>query len=647
MKNKIIFVLVLLFSLVLVGCGKDKKDPEVDPQEPDKPNTEFETQFETIKKKLDESVPYFVTEDIELMTEYPEYDALIEWETSNYDLLNVEGNVDPIRNKAVEVTLTYNVIIGENSKKDSINVIVSPVTVEKVAERFSKQFSNLITRDYKINTKFYDLFEVEWTSSNTECFTNEGIYIKPIDDTEVDIKYVIRCKDYTSEEMVKKVTVAGVSDLERINEINKYIKEEVLSDLYFTDGVTLPSVYKKYNVPIVWESSNPDVVSVDGKINHFVYERYVTLVARYTLPNGSGGTTKCECIVSPLDITKMTKTEIVDNFLDSIALKEYAGVKFGYSECPVLSTTYGHLYFYQNKEYPVTDMMIPVGTSNRGQRPMDVQMIVVHDTANYNASAKANASWCQNGCSGSGTSWHYTIGNDGIFQTLPDNECGGHANGSWTQKFKMIDTEIKATARKPQTSIDEEGYIYVNQQKTNIKVPDPSRRYADFGIMVEIGKNGNYYVADSWYCSANGQNAVIGGNGNGIGIETSTQQKTDYMLTVRMLAKHIANLLIKHKLPIARVVQHNTTSGKNCPQAIREANFWYTLKDYISLELFAKTYLKDCQFVWKSNTDIMSDNGAISLDLKDHTSVTYSVIVSDNEKQLVSHSYTTVLSKAK
>lgn len=641
MKNKIIFLLLFIFALCLMGC----KDPSTGGNETGggEQNGETDTKFEEISNYLKENTPYFVTGDIELIEEYSKYNAYIEWTSSNDDILDFAGNASIDRQHAYNIELTFKMTIGQDSKEDKLNVVVTPEDPDKVSERFAKQFSNLITRDYEVKENFLDLFTVEWVSSNANVFSNNGEYIKPIEDTPFEIKYVVKCGDYVSKEYTKSLVAAGVSDSEKLAEVENWLKNEILVDLYLTEGVNLPNVYEKYNIPISWESTNPDVISNDGKITHFVFERYVTLICTYELENGSGGVVKAECIVSPLDTSKMSETEILENFVSAIALSSYDGVKFGYSECPELSTTYGGLYFYTNTESEIVEMLIPIGTSNRSQKAMDPQLVVIHDTANYNASALANAKYVQSGYSNTSTGWHYTTGNDGIYQTLPENECGAHANGTQSTKFELVDTGIKATSLKPQITIGDDHYIYISGQKTKFILPDTTRKFADDGVMCEIGANGNYWISKIWYCSSHGYNANAGGNGSGVGIESAVKKGDDYLKTVRLTAKLVAEILLRHDLGVNRVVQHNTMSGKNCPQAIREANYWYTFKDFVSMEKWAKENLSNYEFKWTSTCPIMDNEGYISKDLKGLNSLSYSVLVTKNSSKVFEKSYSTKL----
>lgn len=659
--KKIIFAFLVLFALLLVGCKVDQPaddnndDPNINDddnnqnqdddnnQNQDDTSNELDDTFNSVKEWVDSEIPYFITEDIELPYELDGIDATIDWYSSNPDAIDETGCVSINKLKAQTAILTYAVTVGFEQKEGTVEVVVTPALPEKVVERFEKQFSILITRDYEVEDVFYDLFEVDWYSTNTDVFDNEGIYTKPVDDLEFSIKYVVKCGEFSLEEKEIKLTAAGHSDVEKLDEIETWLKANALSDLYITEGVTFPNKYEKYNATITWESTNPYVISNEGVITHYVFERYVSLLCKYELENGSVGNLKYECIVSPLDTSKMSETEILENFLSAIALPQYEGVSFGYSACPKLSTTYGGLYFYTNTDAEIVEMLIPEGTSNRCGLYLDAQLLVIHDTANYNASAYANAAYVQSGYSGSSTGWHYTVGNDGIYRTLPENEIGFHANGSSNTPLTWIDTNIKATAKKPQITIGSDYYIYVNNQKTSVILPDTTRKFCDDGVLCEIGANGNYFIAKPWYCSSHGFNANQGGNASGIGIESAVKKGDDYLLTIKILSKLSAEILLRNELTLNRMVQHNTTSGKNCPQAIREANYWYTFKDFVSLEMYAKQYLDEYQFAWTSGSSILDENGQIALDLNGATDVKYSVVVSKGGQEVVSKSYTTIL----
>lgn len=639
MKKTIFYCLIAFLALFLIGCEPSEKDPS---QGGGQEETKFEEQFNEISLYINENTPKVICEDIELIGSYDKYGAYIEWISSDEEIMSFSGEIYPNKTKALEVTLTYNVQIGADQKSGTLDVVVSPVSMEEIANRFGKQFSITITRDYTVKEEYYDLFTVEWISTNANVFTNEGKYIKPDNDTEFEIKYVVKCKDLTSEEYSVKLTAMGQSDLEKIEEITNWLKTEGMLELYLTEEVVLPTVYERLNIPITWKSTNPDVVSSDGVITHYVFERYVTLIAEYDLGNGVKGTSKYECVVSPLDTTNMSEKEILENFLSAIALNEYSGVKFS-GNGDGCNTTFGHLNFYLNKETEVIANMAPTTNRNYTGVKCDVKFVIVHDTGNMNsgATAKANSNYCIGGAAGS-TGWHYTTGNDGVYQQFPEGMVAYHAHGGAYDYAEMIKTNVKATWQKPNITVSEDGYIMFNNMKSDYKVPKVGAPLASDGPVVEVGEDGYYYISRLYYSSLS-TNSVRGGNANSIGIESCVNSGSDYLLTCRKTAKLVAELCMRHDVDMKFILQHNTTSGKDCPSAMRATNFWYTFKDWVSMERFAKTYLTEYEFIWTGNGDI-DNTGVIKLGTT-ATEVSYSVVVKKDGADFLNKSFTTIINK--
>lgn len=627
MKNKLIIFVFLFVLLLFSGCGEKE--------------ITLEEKFSNVETIITKDLPTIITDDVVLIDYYEEYNASIEWDSSDNNVLSFTGNVNVNYTNTVEITLSYIITINNQIKEGNINVIVSPVDVVEVCSRFEKQFGALIIRDYDdLKVNYYDYFKIDWYSTNLEVFTNEGKYIKPQEDTPFEIKYTVSYGDFVSEEKTISLIATGRTDTEKLNEAKEWLCKEVLLDLYFTKDVILPTKYEPLNIDITWESMNPEIVSNDGKITKYVFERYTTLIAKCILPNGSTIVTDFEVIVEALDISKMSEVQILESFVSAIAREQYSGVRFGGNGADC-NATYGHLYFYLNEQTKVDVDLIPESYRNRTGIKQEVKLIVCHDTGNmnYGATAAANASYVRSGYGGSSTGWHYTVGNDGVYQTVPDDEVAYQANGSATQYTTFIKTNVKAEWKKPNFTVSEDGYIMINNKKSNIVLPNLNAALANDGPLYMIGDDGYYYIAKLWYCESHGKNATQGGNANAVGIESAVDAKSDYMLTTRIFSKLVAELVIKHKLDLSRVVQHNTTSGKDCPNAMRVTNYWYTFKDQISLEIFAKTYLSEYNFKWIGSGDI-DDTGRIKLGTT-ATSVQYKVIVSKNDVPVFANTYST------
>ncbi len=76
-------------------------------------------------------------------------------------------------------------------------------------------------------------------------------------------------------------------------------------------------------------------------------------------------------------------------------------------------------------------------SSSRSNRPggsVTKKYVVIHNTGNYasGATAYSNHRYQTTNSACTSASWHYTVGKDGIYQALPDNEIGWHASDGST-----------------------------------------------------------------------------------------------------------------------------------------------------------------------------------------------------------------------
>lgn len=89
-------------------------------------------------------------------------------------------------------------------------------------------------------------------------------------------------------------------------------------------------------------------------------------------------------------------------------------------------------------------------SSSRSNRPGVInnnkKYVVIHNTGNYasGATAKANHNYQTSNSACTSSSWHYTVGSDGIYQGIPDNENAWHASdGSYgTGNYYGIGMEV-------------------------------------------------------------------------------------------------------------------------------------------------------------------------------------------------------------
>jgi len=262
-------------------------------------------------------------------------------------------------------------------------------------------------------------------------------------------------------------------------------------------------------------------------------------------------------------------------------------------------------------------------SSNHGGKKTSTEFICVHYTGNMasGADAKANASYFAQG--GSGTSIHYTTGNDGVYHILDDSLIGFHAgDGHDDDDFYWRPSGVKVEAGDPATpvwGISENAKFTLNGRETNQDVPtgktDATKRVTGntfvsggtkqdcinkMGLAWKI-VDGEYYMGTTWWCytqQSAGRICNKGGNMNSIGIESCVNKGSDLWETWHITAKLVAQLMEENNLDITRVVGHHFYSAKNCPQPMMEHDMeiWYKFVDLVKAEYSLRTDFKDYTF---------------------------------------------------
>lgn len=316
----------------------------------------------------------------------------------------------------------------------------------------------------------------------------------------------------------------------------------------------------------------------------------------------------------------------------------YIGYEEGFEKVP--HKVYGSVNNYWNGELPeITQNMVPTTNQNyTGQYMTSVEYVVVHDTgsANPGSTAAANSGWCVNP-SNTGTSWHYTTGNDGIYQQLEDNMIAWHA-GDWSQKdpakFQWFDTGIKFDKPRPKVTIGDDGFFYIEGAKTIIEAPrkeDESieKNINQVGLVCVKGENGNYMIPTTWISDESGYPVcVYGGNSNGIGIESCVNSGSDVWKTWNYTAKLAAQLLIKHNLNSDRLVFHNNFTNKTCPNTMITNNLIDSFIKLVDVEYAVAKEYSDYEITFTShNPEIMDNTGRI-INAPDYTTnITYTITI--------------------
>ncbi|MFA7126594.1 MAG: Ig-like domain-containing protein [Bacilli bacterium] len=289
----------------------------------------------------------------------------------------------------------------------------------------------------------------------------------------------------------------------------------------------------------------------------------------------------------------------------------------------------------------VTRNMLSTTAANYDGNQMEsIEFIVIHDTAGSGSTstAWANSHWCTN-TSNTGSSWHYTIGNDGIYQQVEDDMVTWHAGDgtSWGDSTTLYDTGVAYEGERPTVTIEADGFFYINDKKTTVVAPTGTTTINTLGMVCFKGTNGNYVIPTTWRGTSYGQVICArGGNLNGIGIETAVNMGSDVYLTWQTTAKFVAELLVKHNLTPDRVWFHNNFSNKPCPRSMMTAGLVDDFLEMVYTEYDVLKNYDDYSITFtSSNPDIIDNSGRVIGAPNFTTNVTYTVTV---EKSGVSES---------
>lgn len=640
MKSKkfIFFFVLMIAGLFLAACNAMSQE-------------EAQKVFDEVHEWVEENVKEGVADNVTLPTTYPNNSQVrIDWLSQDPAFIDNAGNVVERDKKLYEVMFTYFVSIGDLTQSYDKVFKLCPRSLEEYEKRFTNQFPAFIAKDIYLTTVYNDVVTVTWWSSNEEVFTNEGKYIKPLDDTEITISYIITDGNSSLENSFTK-KVQGKTAYDYFMEAQAWLENDFITDRFITGDMELPThIGNNEDITITWTSTNDNVIAPNGKVTKTIYERYCKLTAKLQM-DGATSTYSYNLVVEALDLSKMTDQEILEEFVKNITVSEFKKLVFNsYADN---TQTYGYIHFYGAKKLNVVEAIIPASNSNRPGDIYKKEYITVHDTANNNANAKAHIGYLEGG--GGGTSWHYTIDDEYACHHVPDNENAFHAGDGRNRFFDLVDTGLKATAIKPIVTL-KDGYWHLNGQNTGLRpytdqagtIPDSINWTTDYinqmGILVEIGENGNWYMGKTWYSKDYDLIGNFGGNNNSVGIESSVHKGTDYATTVRHLAILVAKLTIDWDLPVSRVKGHHYFSGKGCPNQIMQANYWEEFLNLVALEKFAQQNYKDYTFNWTSLSSNLDAQGKISLSAKAGDELSYSLsVLNASNQEVLKGTYKTTL----
>lgn len=507
-----------------------------------------------------------------LPLENPQTNTTFTWSSSDESIFMPDGLLDFVEfDTVVEVTVTaYN---NGKSKSKTFEYTVIGTSVQELADEFIDQFGRIINKSLTIITKYngyYGNSYVKWHTSDEQILTSQGEYNRPLKDSKITIYYTV-CLDEPRVERTyeKEFEVLGMTLTDIIDPVTLWIKNNVGENGLIDENTVFPDYYDDYDTQILWLDEYGNNLKIDKYIGNPIFSQGIDVVAKITFGKYKGEI--------PLHFNFLLKDfenmwDKIELFLDTISSLPVQTYK--YNLITWKADEYGYIPFYENENAKVIENILPYtyGKQRTGLIKKSTEYIVVHDTGNSKAGATASMhnTYIQNlnnNPDSTHISWHFTVGDDGIYQHLPLDEVAYHAG------------------------------------------------------------DGSYEYGDEYFNTSYNAWSIGGGNRNGIGIESCVNEGCDYTEVMRRLAKLVSELLIKFDLSIDRVKQHNAFSGKNCPQVMRENNRWNEFITLVQLEYFAKTQLSDVVFSWESTSDNLNNHGKVVSKCKEGTKATYKVTV--------------------
>ena len=388
---------------------------------------------------------------------------------------------------------------------------------------------------------------------------------------------------------------------------------------------------------LVWTSKTPDIATVDDS---GVVEGVKEGVAEIVVSSKDDDQLSFTFYVTVLaeEATGVLKF-LLDSHNSEIYYREnlLIGLALG-SDGAYIQDIVGSVSKLLFEDYVVYDDYYLANPSNKSTLNGDgiggIDFITVHYAADmpYSASAMFNggknlASYNKS-CNTNGTaaSWHYSVGNDGIWAS--QNEAYGAWHAGTSKKMTWSDSgittaQIGTDVYTTDVTLGSDGYFYIKGVKSSISTT-LTAKLNGMGLGVKL-------VGDKWYlggCFANGTYiSSLGGNNNSIGMETSVREGSDLWLTWQYTAQLCAKLLIKYQLPLNRLVGHHFFTGKWCPQPMLENDLeiWYEFVELTRQQMELYNNYSDYTLSFASSSSYLKENGRVAKLPNNPECVTYTI----------------------
>ena len=710
MKNikNLILLTIILCTAILLGCSKKVKsislniDSEMDPGQVSEIKVEFNPSkasenvtFETSDEEvfvIEDNKIKAIAKGTAILTATSESGQIATKEitvTNNVTEMTVKGITSMKTETAQSLSIKTNLISKDlkvtiTSSDESVIKVLSGTSIKAVGagtatvtvtaeSGISQSLVITVTKTIKTYTIEYNLDdeEMEFLPSDAPTtFTDEEL---PLELPKMSLG-----EDSDKLFLGWKINNDYVTGEETADELFDMLDETVNYNVVLTPVWSVPYIkintekptllkpndqyqleYFSYKLPkgvdenkVVWVSSDTSVIKVneEGTVTAVGVGYAEVTCTLVDLPQISTviGFTVNDQLEQASDVMKL----FIDNYFTEIIAKKInvTGYQFNYSH-----VLYASVVDYLFEDYKVIEAIAPLSNSNRPGTVKTKYYVTVHDTASSAESAdgRMHANYVYEG--GGGTSWHYSVGNDGIYHQIPDNEVAYHAGDGTGTEYHLIETGVKATVKYPAVTISSDGWYELNGIKTTIQAPryirysknsDGSYNYDangnkivtedklcqtkdinDVGIEVVI-KDGYYYMGPTYFNDTYAKISNRGGNNNSIGIETCVNKGSDLYWTWQKTAKLVAHLCNDNDIELDHVKPHHFFSGKNCPQTMRDNGLYENFLGLVAMEYEILTKYSDAKISFStSNPDLVNEYGRVIKQPRYTTSVKYTVTI--------------------
>ena len=429
--------------------------------------------------------------------------------------------------------------------------------------------------------------------------------------------------------------------------VDPYIEGEFLDKSYVVVGdlVNLgATLVGGSSDELLWKSNTPEIATVDNYGVVTANQEGLAEIVVYCANNENISFTFYVTVLAsePTGVLKL----LLDSHNQTVYTKEnlLIGIKIG-SDGAYYADIVGSVSKLLFENYVVHNDYYLSNPTNKstlnGAGIGGIDFITVHYAADmpYSASAMFNggknlASYNKS-CNENGTSasWHYSVGNDGIWASQTESYGAWHAGASKSMTWSdsgLTTSQVGSDLYPTDVTMGSDGYFYIKGVKTNIKNTTTGTKLNGMGLGVKVVGTkvylgGHYYNTSYQYISS------TGGNNNSIGMETSVREGSDLWLTWQYTAQLCAKLLLKYQLPLNRLVGHHFFSGKWCPQPMLENDLeiWHEFVELTRQQMNLYENYSNYSLTFDTTSSYLKDNGRVS-ELPDYPEcTTYTITYSD------------------